>query len=121
MSKPATVEEYLASIPPEAKPTLEDLRRIVVDTVPGAQEAISYGIPTVKSQGKAIVSISASKKHAALHLMSPNLADSLGEQIAEYRTSAATVGFPFGGPLPENLIRQIVRLRMEEISGNAAK
>jgi uncharacterized protein YdhG (YjbR/CyaY superfamily) len=42
-----SVEEYIGSFPAGVQPVLEQVRRAILDAVPGAGETISYHIPTI--------------------------------------------------------------------------
>lgn len=41
-----TVEEYIASFPPDVQAKLRQMRKTIAAAAPGAQEKIAYGIPT---------------------------------------------------------------------------
>ena len=41
------VEEYLAKLPNEQRDALEKLRAVILSVAKGAEEKISYGMPTV--------------------------------------------------------------------------
>ncbi len=47
-NKPTNTEEYLATLSEERRAGLEELREIVREAAPGAQEAFSYGIPAFR-------------------------------------------------------------------------
>ncbi len=62
MDRPVTVDEFVqAKVLPEFRPVVEMLRRLMKETVPQAQEMVSYGIPAYKLC-KIIVVISPTKK-----------------------------------------------------------
>jgi hypothetical protein len=48
---PATVDEYLATLPDAVAGIVERLRAMVHDAVPGAGERIGYGMPTFTLDG----------------------------------------------------------------------
>jgi uncharacterized protein YdhG (YjbR/CyaY superfamily) len=41
------VDDYLASLPPDVRAVLQQVRETIHQAVPGAQETISYNIPTM--------------------------------------------------------------------------
>ncbi len=49
--KAKDVDSYIASSPEEARPTLEELRKIIKSTIPEAEEGISWGVPFYKYHG----------------------------------------------------------------------
>ena len=55
MARSETVDSYLASFPPDIQEILAKVRETILDVVPGAEEKISYGIPTVSIGGRHLV------------------------------------------------------------------
>jgi hypothetical protein len=46
------IDDYLITVEPSKRKELERIRALAKQTVPGAEEAIVYGMPTLKYQGK---------------------------------------------------------------------
>jgi uncharacterized protein YdhG (YjbR/CyaY superfamily) len=114
MSAPAPdIDTYLAAVPEADRAVLAELRRIIHDAAPGADEVISYGIPAVRFHGP-LVAFSAAKGHASLHLMSVAVKKAHEAGIAPLGTTAATVHFPYDKPLPAALVKMLVRARVAE-------
>ena len=110
---PDTVDDYLAAVPEPARAALLVLRAIIRDAAPGATEQISYGMPAFK-QGRPLVAYAAFKHHCSLFGMSAALFDAMGDELAGWRTSKGTIQFTPDRPLPEALVRKIVRARLAE-------
>jgi len=115
-----TVDEYLARVASDdARESLIRLREIIREEVPGGEESIKYGIPTMKFHGF-VASYAAWKKHCSFfpgHTVNEFL-----NQLAGYKTAKGTVQFPHNKPLPEELVREIIRARVAEnlaIAGGA--
>jgi uncharacterized protein YdhG (YjbR/CyaY superfamily) len=65
-SAPAkTVDQYLASVPKEARATLENLRKTIKAAAPKATEAISYQMPMYKQNGM-VIGFAAFKDHCSI-------------------------------------------------------
>lgn len=111
----ADVEAFLAAVPEEARVTLEKLRSTIRAAVPKATEAISYGVPAFKHQGRPLISYGATKTHCALYVMSPKVMRAHAAELAKYDTGKGTIRFPAGKPLPEALVRKLVKARIAEI------
>ena len=43
----ATIDDYIGSYPPDVQDVLQEIRRTMHGVVPGADETISYNIPTI--------------------------------------------------------------------------
>ena len=65
-AKPKTVDEYLGSVDAERRAELERIRALVMRLVPEVEETMSYGMPTLKYRGRALVHFTASKNHMSL-------------------------------------------------------
>jgi uncharacterized protein YdhG (YjbR/CyaY superfamily) len=114
------VDEYLTLVPEDARFTLQKLRETIRSAAPEATEAIYYRIPTFILNGP-LVAFSASKNHCSLHLMSPPLMAAHREELKALSTTTATIHFPFGKPLPADLISKLVKERIVENSNRKKK
>jgi uncharacterized protein YdhG (YjbR/CyaY superfamily) len=108
------VDAFLATVPEEARATLEKLRETIRAAVPEATEAISYGVPAFKHQGRPLVAFGATKNHCAFYLMSPAVMDAHAAELGEYDTSKGTIRFPHDKPLPSALVTKLVKARIVE-------
>jgi uncharacterized protein YdhG (YjbR/CyaY superfamily) len=108
-----TVDEYLAKVAEPAASTLKHIRKVIQSVVPKeTTEVISYGIPMFKYRGM-LVGYAAFKKHCSLPTGSGVL-DQFAKELAGHRTSKGTIQFPPDQPLPDTLIKKIVRARARE-------
>jgi uncharacterized protein YdhG (YjbR/CyaY superfamily) len=108
-----TIDEYLAYQPEKVMEVLENLRQIIRETAPEAEEVISYGIPAYKYQGM-LVYFAAYKKHCSLFAGNGVLTEQMEEQLKAYKTSKGTIQFTVEKPLPDELVRKIVKIRMKQ-------
>lgn len=112
------VDEYITKASPEAQPKLVELRTIITELAPDAEEKISYGIVGYIQNGP-IVYFGGFKNHVSLFATaSKQVAETFKKELEPYKTSKGTIQFPLNEPLPTELIRKIVSMRVEE---NAAK
>ena len=119
-TKATDIDGYLATVPEQARATLEELRRRISALAPDAVEAISYGLPTFKYLGRPLVAFGSARKHCALYGMSAVL-EAHRDELASYDTSKGAVRFPPGEPPPEALLKTLVRARIAEIEADAAR
>ncbi len=112
MKKAASVDEYLNELPSDhARSLLSWIRDVIRDEVPEATESISYGMPMYNLYGM-VVGFAAFKNHRSL-FPGHTVAD-FAEELKDYKTSKGTIQFRPDKPLPEALIRAIVRKRADE-------
>lgn len=110
--RPASVDAYLREIPNEAaRASLAALREVIRDELPEAEEVISYGVPTYKLKGF-VASFAAFKNHCSF--FPGHTVAEFAEQLKGYKTSKGTIQFSPDSPLPEELVRAILRARARE-------
>ena len=109
-----TVDEYLANTPEPAQSTLKHVRSVIKSVVPKqATEVISYGIPMFRYNGM-LVGYAAFKKHCSLFPTGSGVIEQFAKELRGYATSKGTIQFPSDQPLPDALIKKIVRQRVKE-------
>jgi len=111
-----SVEAFLAAVPPPARAALERLREVLRQELPQAEEVINYGVPMFKVGGKGVVSYGAGKSHCSFYVQSPAVMEAHATELAGYKTSKGTVHFQADTPLPEALVRKLVRARLAEMA-----
>ncbi len=109
----ATVDEYLAAVPPDVRAALQKIRTQVKKLVPTATEKISYGMPTFFTH-RALVGYAAHKKHCSFYPWSGVTLKNFKNEFSGFETSAGTVRFTVDNPLPALLIKKIVLARLAE-------
>ena len=113
MTKFKTVDEYISSFPKDIQKILNIVRKAIREEIPGKpEEVISYSMPTFKLDGKYVVYFSAWKNHISLYPGTSQM-EALTD-LAVYRTGKGTFQFPLDKPLPLNIIRKIVKIRVKE-------
>ena len=114
---PSTVDEYLAELPEEPRAALEQLRETIKSAAPQATETIAYNMPAFRLQGRFLVSYAAYKNHCSLYPWSQAMIDELGEQLAPYVSGKGTLRFRADQPIPSDLVRRIIQIRLDEVAG----
>jgi uncharacterized protein YdhG (YjbR/CyaY superfamily) len=113
-TKYATVDDYVADLPPESRAAMDELRATLRSLLPDAEEAISYQIASLKLNGRAVVWYAGFRDHVSLFPWSDRMRDQLGAQLQPYLAGKGTIRFRLGQPLPADLIRRIVEIRRAE-------
>jgi uncharacterized protein YdhG (YjbR/CyaY superfamily) len=105
-----SVDEYIAAQPPAARPALLRVRGAVRKAVPGAEETISYQIPTFKLAGEYVVYFAGWKQHYSLYPVGAPVVAALGDAVERYELSKGTIRFPLDEPVPVRLVARIAKL-----------
>ena len=111
--KVETVGSYLAALTPPRRKALERVRKIIHSAAPAATEQISYHIPCFKYKGKVLLYIGASTNHLAIYAIPRGFEKDLSDFELSGR---GTVRFLPEKPIPAEVIRKIVKARVEGIS-----
>jgi uncharacterized protein YdhG (YjbR/CyaY superfamily) len=113
-SKFATVDQYLGSLPPEVRRTLESVRKTIRAAVPEAEEVISYQVPAFKYHGW-LLYLHAHTHHYSLSIPPPSAVfEVFREDLSPYKLSKSAIRFPLSEPIPADLISRIARFRAQE-------
>jgi uncharacterized protein YdhG (YjbR/CyaY superfamily) len=116
-STPRTTDDYIAGFPPAVQKVLERVRSTIRRALPGAEEVISYGIPTFKRGSHYVIYFAGWKQHYSLYPSTERLAAAFKSELQPYEVSGkGTIRFPLSEPIPVKLIAAIARFRNEEVA-----
>ena len=107
-----SIDDYIAGFPDETRKTLEGLRSAIRAAAPGAEEKISYQMPSFDLGGN-LVYFAAFKSHIGFYPTSSGI-EAFRRELSSYEVSKGTVRFPLDKPLPLKLISRIVKFRVAE-------
>ena len=113
MPRYGSVSEYIAAQPRAAQAVLRRVRDAIRKAVPSAHEAISYGIPAFKLDGRAMIYFAAWKQHFSIYPSNARLVAALPE-LSRYEMSKGTIRMPFDEPVPLRLIARIAKFLARE-------
>lgn len=110
-----TVEDYLASVDPESRLILQEIRQLAKKAVPEAVECISYQMPALKLR-KVFFYFASFQKHIGIY--PPVKGDpGLAEALLPYRGERGNLQFMKHKPIPYALIKRVVEAHAKEYSG----
>ena len=107
MNRSKEVDAYIAAAPKAAQPYLRQLRALIRELAPKAEERISYGIVGYFYPTRMIY-FGGHAKHVAVY--------PAGEArgLEKYLYGASTLRFPLDQPLPVAKIKSLVRARVKQ-------
>ena len=112
-----TIASYFAKVPETSQKRMQQIRMLILEKAPEAQESISYGMPAYKTNGKPLIYFAAFKNHIGLYA-TPSGHTHFADALSQYKQGKGSVQFPNEQPLPLDLIAEIIAFRVEE---NASK
>lgn len=107
-----SIDEYILQFPTEVQAILQDLRNVIKESAPEAVEKISYKMPAFALHGN-LVYFAANKNHIGFYPTSSGIA-AFQHKLTDYKSSKGAVQFPKDRQLPYELIREIVKFRVNE-------
>ncbi len=113
-TKITTIDQYIELFSPEVQQVLTEIRKIIKEEAPEAEEVISYRMPAFRYNG-ILLYFAAFKNHIGMY--PPVSGDAAIEKaIAPYAGPKGNLQFPLDKPMPLKLIRRIARLRVKQNS-----
>jgi uncharacterized protein YdhG (YjbR/CyaY superfamily) len=114
-----TVDDYLQALPPRERTVLEKLRAAIRSAAPEAAEGISYRIPLYTHHGH-LVGFAAFKNHCSLFVTNSDVPKRFAKELEPYRVNNTAIQFTVENPLPNALVKRIVKARIAENEVRAA-
>jgi len=111
-TQPKDIDAYIAGFPETIQIILQKIRATIREAAPGAQETISYRMPTYTLKGN-LVHFAAYKRHIGFY-PAPSGIDQFIDELAIYRAGKGSLNFPLDQPVPYALISEIVKFRVQE-------
>lgn len=116
-AKPASVEEYLAAVPPQDRAALQKLRKAIRAAAPEATEVVSYSMPAFRVERGVIAWYAWFPHHLSLFIR-PNVTDKVPE-AKPYRGTKSALHFTAAQPLPARLVTKLVKLSLVDRGAKA--
>lgn len=107
------IETYIKQFPDNVQEILQNLRKLVKNNAPQAEELFSYGMPAYKTNKKPLVYFAAFKNHIGFYA-TPSGHNEFKNELSKYKQGKGSVQFPLNNPIPYKLIERIVQFRVTE-------
>jgi uncharacterized protein YdhG (YjbR/CyaY superfamily) len=106
------MDGYIAGFPEDVQAILQQIRAMIREEAPGAEETINYGIPTFTLHGN-LVHFAAFKRHIGFY-PTPTGIETFKDELSAYTMAKGSVQFPLDQPMPFDLMRRMVAFRVVE-------
>lgn len=114
-----TIDEYIRTFPVSTQKILEEIRALIHEAAPSATEKIAYQMPTFYLNGN-LVHFAAFEHHIGFY-PTPSAIQAFAGELSQYKTSKGAIQFPIDQLMPGELVRKIVKFRVEENLAKAKK
>lgn len=112
------IDVELIRFPAAQRQALEEVRAVLVAALPGAEEVIAWGMPSLRIDGDLVVSYQGFRKHNSLFPSSSAVFEELAGELDRYTVTKGSIHFDLEKPLPATLTRKIIRVRLAEINAS---
>lgn len=107
------VDNFISSAPKEYQEILSELRSIIKNMAPDAEEVISYKIPTYKLHGM-LVHFTAQEKYCSFIVVSYQAIEKFRKVLSDFEISGTTIHFSHLKPIPKKIVQGIMKQRIKE-------
>ena len=111
-----TADEYIASFGEPVRQRLQEMRAIIQEGLPKAEERISYNIPAYFMDGHLIIYFAGYKNHVGMYPGRTN-SNAYNQLAAQYAHGKSTARFLNSEPLPKDIIKKFIAVRLAELNG----
>lgn len=109
------VNTYITQFESDVRGRLAAMRKVIRDVAPEAVESFAYGMPAYKLHGKPLVYFAGFPHHIGFYA-TPNGHEAFKKEFAPYKQGKGSVQFPLNQPLPLELVKKVVRFRVQQLS-----
>ena len=110
-----SVDEYLAGLPADQRQLLQGLRERIAKLVPDATQAISYGMPAFRLDGRFLISYAGWKSHCSLYPLTDSFMASHADEIEPFDRTKGSIHFTPQKPLPDRVLDDLIRARVDDL------
>lgn len=109
------VDEYINRLEEPKRGTLQELRRMILEVIPEAEEVIYYRVPAFRVSGKVVAGFAAFKHHLSYVPFSGSVLGQLADELEGYTMTKSSLHFPVDRPLPKELVKKLIELRLADL------
>lgn len=116
ISQAPDVPTYLAELPANRRPTLERLRALCLQSLPGYEECMQYGLPCYRRNGRMEVSFASQKQHISLYVMKQDVVDSFRSSLTTASIGKGCIRFTY----PERMNFEVIERLLQATAASSS-
>jgi len=110
----SVVDDFLAGVSEPQRSVLQELRELILEFIPDAEETIAYNIPCFKVNGKGIAGFDAYKNHNSYFPFSGQVFKAMPGEVKAYETTKGSLHFSKTECLPRELVQRLIEVRLAQ-------
>jgi len=108
------IDDFLAGVAEPQRSVLLELRKIILEFIPEAEECIAYNIPCFKVNGKGIAGFDAYKNHNSYFPFSGQVFKAMPDELESYELTKGSLHFSTDKCLPRELVKRLIEVRLAQ-------
>lgn len=112
------IDDFLAGISEPQRSVLQELRQLILEFIPNAEECISYNLPCFKVNGKSVAGFDSYKNHNSYFPFSGQVFREMPRELEGYVFTKGSLHFSKDACLPRELVQRLIEVRLEQIHSN---
>jgi uncharacterized protein YdhG (YjbR/CyaY superfamily) len=106
------IDDYIREFPATMRIKLDEMRKIIREAAPEAEERISYKMPAYYQNGY-VAYFGGHEKHVGFYPTGSGI-EAFKNEISAFKSSKGAVQFPLDQPLPKELVIRMVKFKIKE-------
>jgi uncharacterized protein YdhG (YjbR/CyaY superfamily) len=91
-----------------------EMRKVILEIIPNAEEVISYGMPAFKIDGNIVAGLLSNKNHVGYYPFSGSVLTHFPKELSKYKTTKSAIHVPIDKPLPKGLMAKLIKARISQ-------
>jgi uncharacterized protein YdhG (YjbR/CyaY superfamily) len=108
------IDDFLAQVAEPQRSVLIELRLLILEFIPDADECIAYNIPCFKVNGKGIAGFDTYKNHNSYFPFSGQVFREMPEGLEGYELTKGSLHFSKDECLPRELVKRLIEVRLAQ-------
>ncbi len=113
------IDRHLEQLTQRHQAPLRHIRALLHEVLPAGEETIKYAMPCIAVQGKGVAAFEAFKEHWSYFPMSGSVLERVTGLPDWVEAERGTLRVPLDRRLSKQIVRRLVRVRLDEIEAAA--
>ena len=113
------IDRHIEQLSERHQAPLRHIRALLHEVLPAGEETIKYAMPCIAVQGKGVAAFDAFKEHWSYFPMSGSVLERVTGLPDWVEAERGTLRVPLDKRLTKQLVRRLVRVRLDEIEAAA--
>ena len=113
------IDQFIAGLEAPDAAAFAHVAGLVVEVAPDVEQGRCYGVPAFRLAGRPLLGLVAAKGHLSLFPFSPEAIERVSGRLDGFARSRATICFTADRLVPDDVVRDLVRARLDEIVATA--